>query len=171
MVLFVVSSLWNAQEMHNDLLPRSSFSSHKRTSSSPQKSTFLIKVEFDFQIGWQSSSDELPLLSLPKSIVDWIIVTSFTVVYWLSVSDTYNKAINISYSTNMKANLRLYKDIRYTPKYTTLWCWITLLVFQNFSKHNALFANTVQKTPTQLTIFKVFVPFTGLFELINYLAP
>ena len=94
-------------------LPMTPISPHTKVKTpSPQKSTFLIKVEFDFQIGWQSSSDELPLLSLPKSMVEWIIVTSFTVVYWLSVSDIYNKAINISYSTNVKANLMLYKDIR-----------------------------------------------------------
>ena len=96
-------------------LPMTPISPHTKVKTpSPQKSTFLIKVEFEFKVEWQSSSDELLLFSPSKLMVDWIIVTSFTVVYWLSVSDIYNKAINISYSTNVKANLRLYKDIRYT---------------------------------------------------------
>ena len=93
-------------------LPMTPISPHTKVKTpSPQKSTFLIKVEFESKLEWQSSSDELLLFSPPKLMVDWIIVTSFTVVYWLSVSDIYNKAINISYSTNVKANLRLYKDI------------------------------------------------------------
>ena len=65
-------------------LPMTPISPHTKVKTpSPQKSTFLIKVEFEFKVEevWQSSSDELLLLSPPKFMVDWIIVTSFTALF------------------------------------------------------------------------------------------